>query len=471
MSADARIIPLHLAATRRRRAELDFLPAALEIVETPPSPLGRAIAASIIAFFVIALAWSWFGTIDIIATAPGRFVPTGRTKVIQPFETGVVRAIRVRDGMAVKAGDILIEIDPTASEADKRRLEHNVAQDRLDIARLTALLADDASSFSVAAGIDPGIAATARRQMEEQRAEHAAKLAMIDRQIAQKQAERRSVQAIIAKGEATLPMLRGQFEIRETLMKKGFGTRVLYLQAQQQMVEQEQQLVVDGHREQETAEALGALERQRAEADSEYRKGLLADLAKAQVAASEHGQEAVKATRRRGYQTLTAPVDGTVQQLSIHTIGGVVTPAQQLLVIVPKNSRLEIEANLANRDVGFVQAGQAVEVKVEAFTFTRYGLLHGTVDSVSQDAVVSDARLDRAKEADAPADETERQARQPAYVARISVREGGIDTEQGWKAMEAGMAVTAEIKTGQRRIIEYLLSPLLRYRHEAGRER
>lgn len=179
----------------------------------------------------------------------------------------------------------------------------------------------------------------------------------------------------------------------------------------------------------------------------------------------------MKATQRRGYQTLSAPVDGTVQQLSIHTIGGVVTPAQQLLVIVPRDSRLEIEANLANRDVGFVQPGQDVEVKVEAFTSTRYGLLHGAVDSVSRDAVVSDARLDRAREADAPADETERQARQPAYVARISVREGGLDTEQGWKTIEPGMAVTAEIKTGQRRIVEYLLSPLLRYRHDAGRER
>ncbi|QRG08715.1 HlyD family type I secretion periplasmic adaptor subunit [Xanthobacter dioxanivorans] len=471
MSADARIIPLHIAGSKRRRAELEFLPAALEIVETPPSPVGRAIAGSIIAFFLLALAWSWFGTIDIIATASGRFVPTGRTKVIQPFETGVVRAIHVKDGMAVKAGDVLIEIDPTASEADEKRLLRTLAQDRLDMARITALLLDDTSTFLAPTGVDAGLVATERRQMEEQRAEHVAKLAAIEGQIAQKQAERRSVQATLAKGEATLPMLRGQFEIRESLMKKGFGTKVLYLQAQQLLVEQEQQLIVDGHKEEEVTAALGALDRQKAEVESEYRKSLFAELAKVQVAASEHEQEAVKATQRRAWQTLTAPVDGTVQQLSIHTIGGVVTPAQQVLMIVPKDSRLEIEANLANRDVGFVQPGQAAEVKVEAFTFTRYGLLHGTVDSVSRDAVMSDTKLDRAKEADAPADEAERQARQPAYVARISVREGGMDTEQGFKAIEPGMAVTAEIRTGQRRIIEYLLSPLLRYRHDAGRER
>ncbi|MFG1343133.1 HlyD family type I secretion periplasmic adaptor subunit [Xanthobacter autotrophicus] len=469
--ASARIIPLNVAASKRQRQELEFLPAALEIVETPPSPVGRAIGASIVGFFVVALAWSYFGTIDIIATASGRFVPTGRTKVIQPFETGVVRAILVKDGTAVKAGDVLIEIDPTASEADERRLTRNLTQDRLDMARLTALLVDDPSVFVPPPGIDSALVATARRQMEEQRGEHVARLATLDRQIAQKQAERRSVQATVAKGQASLPMLRGQFEIRETLMKKGFGTKVLYLQAQQQLVEQEQQLLVDGHREEEVAAALGALERQKAEVESEYRKTLFADLAKAQVQASEHEQEGAKAAQRRVYQTLLAPVDGTVQQLAIHTIGGVVTPAQQLLVIVPKESRLEIEANLANRDVGFVHPGQEVEVKVEAFTFTRYGLLHGVVESLSRDAVNAEAGTNRSRDAEAPADDAERQARQPAYVAHITVREDGLDTEQGWKAIEPGMAVTAEIKTGQRRIIEFLLSPLLRYRHDAGRER
>jgi hemolysin D len=469
--ASARIIPLNVAASKRQRQELEFLPAALEIVETPPSPVGRAIGASIVGFFVVALAWSYFGTIDIIATASGRFVPTGRTKVIQPFETGVVRAILVKDGTAVKAGDVLIEIDPTASEADERRLTRNLTQDRLDMARLTALLVDDVAVFVPPSGVDSALAATARRQMEEQRGEHVARLATLDRQIAQKQAERRSVQATVAKGQASLPMLRGQFEIRETLMKKGFGTKVLYLQAQQQLVEQEQQLLVDGHREEEVAAALGALERQKAEVESEYRKTLFADLAKAQVQASEHEQEGAKAAQRRVYQTLLAPVDGTVQQLAVHTIGGVVTPAQQLLVIVPKESRLEIEANLANRDVGFVHPGQEVEVKVEAFTFTRYGLLHGVVESLSRDAVTAEAGTNRSRDAEAPADDAERQARQPAYVAHITVREDGMDTEQGWRTIEPGMAVTAEIKTGQRRIIEFLLSPLLRYRHDAGRER
>lgn len=160
-----------------RRPELEFLPAALEIVETPPSPVGRAIGATIIGFFVVAVGWSALGFMDIIATASGRFVPTGRTKVVQPVETGIVRAIHVKDGDGVRAGDVLVEIDPTASEADERRLNHDLAQDRLDVARLTALLLDDPAAFVAPAGLDAALLATGRRQMEEQRAEHLAKLA------------------------------------------------------------------------------------------------------------------------------------------------------------------------------------------------------------------------------------------------------------------------------------------------------
>ncbi|MFG1400192.1 HlyD family type I secretion periplasmic adaptor subunit [Roseixanthobacter pseudopolyaromaticivorans] len=470
-TASATVVPLPRPKPPRSRAELEFLPAALEIMETPASPLGRAIGGTIVSFFVAALIWSCVGKIDIIATAPGRIVPTGRTKTIQPFETGVVRAIHVSDGDIVNAGDVLVEIDPTANEADERRLDRDLMQDQLDIARVTALLADDISIFAPPEGVDPALVTTARRQTEEQRAEHQAKLTALDRQIAQKQAEAREVKATIEKGEAALPMLKGQFEIRDALVQKGFGTKLLSLQAEQQMVEQQRQIIVDTHRGEEVAEALGALERQRDETQAEYRKTLLFDLAKAQTQAAEHGQDAVKAAQRRGLQTLTAPVDGTVQQLAVHTIGGVVTPAQPLMMVVPKDSHLEIEANLANRDVGFVHAGQAAEIKVEAFTFTRYGLLHGTVTNVSRDVAAPQTQASKPSDAEVPESDAERQAQQPAYIAHITVSETGLQTEEGWMSLEPGMAITAEIKTGRRRVIEFLLSPLLRYKHDFGRER
>src|SRR6476620_11591577 len=140
-SASRNIVPFPRAEVRRREQEIAFLPAALEITESPPSPIGRAIGASIIAIFCVALVWASFGSVDIVATATGKIVPGGRTKLIQPFETGVVRAIHVRDGQSVKAGDVLIELEPTMTEADNERQQSDLLAERLNIARLRAALA------------------------------------------------------------------------------------------------------------------------------------------------------------------------------------------------------------------------------------------------------------------------------------------------------------------------------------------
>jgi hemolysin D len=471
-SADqtARILPLPLW----RRDEREFLPAALEIVETPASPAGRAIAGTIILFFAAAVLWASLGTVDIIATAPGRIIPSGKTKLIQPVETGVVRAIHVQDGQAVKAGEVLIELDPTASAADATRLAHDLQQDRLDIARLRALLAGEPASFAPPDDADPQLVATARRQMAAQAAEQEAKLAALDRQIAQKRAEDQEVKASIAKITAALPLLRGQRDIRQALLQNQFGSRLLYLQAEQQVVEQEHELLVQKHRRGEIAEAIAALARQQAQAEAEYRKGLLADLSRAEGQANEHAEEAVKAAQRRKLQTLTAPVDGTVQQLAVHTLGGVVTPAQQLMVVVPAESHLEIEAMVQNRDIGFVHPGEPAEIKIDTFNFTRYGLLHGQVLSVSQDAIARDkppATSPDKPSAGAESASSEPQGQELVYAARVALDRTQMDVDGKRVNLTPGMAVTVEIKTGQRRVIEYLLSPLLRYRQGSLRER
>jgi hemolysin D len=437
--------------------------------------MGRAIAATIILFFVVALAWATFGWVDIIATAPGKIVPTGRSKVVQPFETGVVRAIHVQDGQAVKAGDVLIELDPTSNAADEKRLAHDLLQDRLDVARLQALLVGDPARFAPPEAASADIIATARHQMEAQAAEQEAKLAALDRQSAQKAAEQREAEASIAKIQATLPLLRSQRDIREHLLQNEYGSRLLYLQAEQQVVEQEHELVVQRHKRDEIGEARAALGRQRAQAEAEYRKGLLADLAKAESQASEHREEVVKATQRRQLQTLTAPVDGTVQQLAVHTLGGVVTPAQALLVVVPAESHLEIEAMVPNRDIGFVREGESAEVKVDTFNFTRYGLLHGEVLSVSQDAITRDRPQDKsgaAAQATGDSDtSSEPKGQELVYAARVSLDRMQMQIEDRMVDLAPGMAVTVEIKTGSRRVIDYLLSPLLRYKQASLRER
>src|SRR5262245_13694778 len=164
-SEAARIIPLR-PARARRRDELAFLPAALEIVETPPSPIGRMIAATIILLFCAALAWAAWGEIDIVATATGKVIASGRSKVVQPFETGVVRAIRVQDGQAVRAGDVLIELDPTVNAAERDHLRADLLAEQVNIARLNAALAagdDPVADFRPPADADAALVATQRR--------------------------------------------------------------------------------------------------------------------------------------------------------------------------------------------------------------------------------------------------------------------------------------------------------------------
>ncbi|MEW6438245.1 MAG: HlyD family type I secretion periplasmic adaptor subunit [Pseudomonadota bacterium] len=478
--AGATVIRLPFAGPQRRsRDELEFLPAALEIIETPASPAGRAIAATIVGFIAVAILWATFSKIDIIATSQGRVIPSGRSKIIQPFETGVVRAILVSDGQTVQKGDVLLRLDPTEDEADETRLSYDLAQDKLDIARLSALLADKIVSFD-GSGTDADQTAilVAKSQMQAQAADEAAKIASIDRQIAGKEAEARETQATIAKLTATLPLLVKQRDIRKALLARQLDLESTYLQIEQQVVENQHGADEQQQHLLSINETIASLKKQRAETDANYREQLLADLAKAETQAAEHAQEIAKAKQRRDLRVLRSPVDGTVQQLAVHTIGGIVTPAEQLMVIVPKESKLEIEATLANRDVGFVHKGQKVEVKIEAYTFTRYGLLHGKVTSISHDAVApqnanyaNDQGSSNGANNDPSKDDPDNQSRMPSYVVHVALKESGIETEQGYMPLEPGMAVTAEIKTGQRSIISYLLSPLVRYKQEGLRER
>src|SRR6478736_3851541 len=365
-----RVIPFR-PARQRRGEELAFLPAALEIVETPPSPIGRTIGATIILLFCAALVWAWWGTIEIVASATGKIVPSGRTKVIQPFETGVVRSIRVEDGQEVKAGDVLIELDPTVNAAERDHLHDDLLAEQLNIARLRAALASDGNDrvadFTPPAEADPVLISTQRQLLLSQVNEHRAKIAALARQQAQKEAEQATTAATIHKLETMIPVIQPRVDIRKTLMDKELGSKVTYLETLQLLVEQQEELSVQKSHLHETEAAEAAIRETRRQAEAEYRHTLSDDLAKAEQKASGLTQDLIKAEQKTRLQLLTAPVDGVVQQLAIHTVGGVVTPAQALMMIVPSDSRLEIEALVSNRDIGFVHAGQEAEIKIDTF--------------------------------------------------------------------------------------------------------
>jgi hemolysin D len=460
---------------RASRADQEFLPAALEILEQPPSPVAWWLTLLLCGFCAIAIAWAWIGTVDVVAIAEGRIVPSGRIKVIQPLEAGVVRAINVVDGMTVRAGDVLVELDPTSAESEREHLARDLAGAEVSAARLRALLAAESLAdlerrFTPAPDAPADVVATQRRLMLGERAELDAHLAVMRDDIRRRQAERAGVAAAIAGYERSIPILRERTEMRAQLAQTGAGSRLNLLTEQQQLVGEERELAVQRQHLGELAAGIAQAESQVRQTEAEFRRSHLSDLNEAEQKAAVTRQDLLRAVQRHRLQTLTAPISGTVQQLAIHTIGGVVTPAQQLMVIVPEGDTLEIEATLQNRDIGFVRAGQEAEIKLETFLYTRYGTVPGRVVSVSSDAISNPGDPQLQQQPGAPA-HAQQGDQAPLYVVRVRLDRATMDIDGATLPLGAGMRATVEVKTERRRVIEYLLSPLMRARHESLRER
>jgi hemolysin D len=463
--------------TTRSRAELQFLPAALEVLETPASPAGRAVAGTICLFLVAALAWSAIGEVDIVATAQGTVIPAGKSKVVQPLEAGVVKSILVQDGDHVTAGQVLFALDVTIAAAERARIAHALLQAELDAAGLRALHDDLATGaglggFRAPEGATAEEAETSLAAAEARRDEQVAKLAALDQQIAQKRAELEENAANIAKLQASLPWLEQKAELRRKLLNMEFGNRLAFLDAEQALTEARQETMVLQRRTPEMEAAIGALVRQREQTRAAYAHAVLKDLAEAEEKAAGLAQQLVQAAHKAEQTVLSAPISGTVQQLAVHTVGGVVTPAQVLLTVVPDDAPVLIEAVVENRDIGFVHAGQDVAVKVQTFDFTRYGLLHGHVVDVSRDQVAPEQRAAhegsgavRGREADGARPDG------PDYLAHVALDRMRMMVDGHEQVIAPGMGVIAEIKSGRRSIISYLLSPLQRYAHDGMRER
>jgi hemolysin D len=436
--------------------EAAFLPAALELQETPVSPAPRIVAWLLMAFALIALMWAIFGHIDVVATAQGKIVPNAGSKLIQPIETAAVRAIHVIDGQAVKAGQVLVELDATVARADSARSANDLATAQLQSARSRALLAALASGRAPRIESPSGIAvervAQEQRILDGQYGEYLARAQRIDAEIAKREAERRSTEEIVRKLEQTVPIARQRAEDFKGLVDKNFISKHGYLEKEQVRIEQEADLQTQKSRLRELAHAIDEARGQRAALTAETRRTALDSVNEAEQKGTAHGQELLKSDTRGKLMTLTAPVDGTVQQLAIRTVGGVVTPAQALMVIVPRDDALEVEAMLENKDIGFVNAGQEAEVKIETFPFTKYGTIPAKLTQVSHDAISDEKRG-------------------LVYSTRARLQRATIQVEDKTVNLTAGMAVSVEIKTGQRRVIEYFLSPLLQRGSESLRER
>jgi hemolysin D len=442
---------------QRDADHLAFLPAELELVETPPHPLPRWTMRVLMAMTAAALLVAILGRLDIVVTASGQFIPDARVKVIQPAITGVVREIQVRDGQRVNAGQLLVKLDTTQAAADADKAHASKLDAQLAASRANALLASQRD------GKTPQVAhvdgAPDDRMQEAQRLVEGAWFEYLDQtsgaqaELLKREAELDSTRAEIAKLVQTSPLARQQADAYRALVAEKYVARNDYLDKEQGALDKEHELAAQRAHAKELSAGIAE---QRAQVDgtaSKFRRDQLDELEKATQQITQNRADETKAQTRQQLLSLTAPVNGTVQQLSVHTLGGVVTTAQSLMEIVPDDA-LEVEAKLENKDVGFVQVGQRAAVKIEAFPYTRYGYLDGTVTEVSNDAVQDRSRKNGA-----------------SFPIRIRLKTNRIRVDSRWITLTPGMAVTADIRTGKRSVMDYFLDPLMQTTQESMRER
>lgn len=465
------------------RGDHEFLPAALEILETPPSPIRTSIIVTICAFVTIALVWSWFGRVDIIATAQGKIQPVGRTKTIQPLETGKVLSIAVQNGAQVKAGDVLLRLDPGEAQADEGTLQANLQSEKAEVLRRAAALSlasrralGPAPQVPFGPDIPPAIATREQRVLAGDIAQLASAVGSLEGQVKEKTAERDRLRATIDAQQALVATLKERVDMRQTLEASRSESRAKVIDALELMQTQQATLASEQGQIGEIDASLGRLARDIEKSYAGFSAENAQKLADAERLIDENAEKLVKARIKTADMTLKSPIDGTVSGSTVTSVGQVVTVGEQVMQIVPADAKLEIECYLPNGDVGFVHKDQAAVVKVESFPFTDYGTINAEVVRVAHDAI--------------PQPDADQREQNPAAAAKDNGMFGGAQrfqnlvfpvtltmdrttmTSEGTEVpLVPGMAVTVEIKTGTRRILSYLFSPILQVATTAMRER
>lgn len=420
-----------------RENEAAFLPAALSIQEMPPSSTARWVARILVLMIFTAFSWAVFGRMDIIVNVQGKVIPSAYTKTIAAVETGSVVSLNVEEGQKVKAGQVLLQLDTSALDAERDKALNDRTEAVLTLARNQALLSAieqlhppqlprlSVLNSQYQSHIDSDRWQAAELQVRGQYSDYAAKSKKLSDDMSHY-------------GQA-LPLATQQAENYKDLAATNDVSHDAWRDKEQARLQLDAQL----------REARN----QQASLTAETTKDALDQIADARKMAQDAGEDALRASSTSKLLTLKAPVDGTVQQLSIHALGGVVQAAQPIMQVVPSGGLVDVDAMLENKDKGFVHVGQAAKVKVDAFEYTKYGTLPGKVIRVSEDAI-PDEKHDKLN-----------------YSVRVLLERNTLDIDGNNTPIIPGMSVSVEIKTGDRRIIEYVLSPVLRYTHEATNER
>ena len=491
--------------TKQARAPLvqgrdrEFLPAALEILETPPSPLPVALMLTLCAFCALALAWSFIGRLDVHAVAWGKIEAKGRAKVVQPLDPGKVAALHAENGLRVKAGDILVELDPAEAQADETAAAGVLASSRAEVSRRqvaietaaplqraifkagnadSATLPAETPDIKFSEEIPPSIQSREASVLAADLGQLRDTLKNLDKQMEQKVATHRRVEASIAYQNALMTTLEGRVDMREELIKLNVGTKVNLYDAKESLQKSQAQLASDNGQLMETDAAIEEIASQKIRSVSQFMAENESKRAEAAQKADEMAQQLAKARAKLARTNLAAPITGIVQQIAVTTIGQVVTTGQQLMTIVPSDGALQVEAYVSNVDIGFVKVGQIAEIKIDAFPFTRFGTIRGNVTRVATDAIdeqeakrAESNAIAPANGATAPPNTAAGQPQSFVFPITIALDVNTMKIDGVIIPLTPGMTVSAEIKTDSRRVIDYLLSPIAKVTSEAMKER
>jgi hemolysin D len=441
--------------TNKDDLEYEFLPPALEIEETPPSPVKRVLIWVILAIVACTSAWSYFGRVEIVAEARGKVIPDGRVKVVQPMEEGIIKAILVEEGQRVKEGQVLIDLDPTIKQAD---VESNVSSLRMQYLDRERLM-DELEGRNPGEGplrrerknhveASAEFKAVQGRLRSARESEYRAREESQRLVIAQRESSFTAAEAILVKLERTLSIVSEQESSLKELYRGGFASRMEWRDKEKELCAAQQDLEAQKKQVQNARDSLEEARKGLESLKHERDKSILADLVERERTIFSAEGEVTKARKRFEYEKLVSPVSGTVHGLATYTIGGIVKPAQDVVSIVPDGTPLIVEVMVQNKDIGFVKVGQETEVKLDTFPFQKYGTIRGKVIHLSPDAV-EDEKLG------------------PVYRMRSSMEKKTMPVEGREVPVTPGMSASVEVKTGNRRIIEFFLSPIIKYARES----
>ena len=431
--------------------ETEFLPSILEVTETPPSPVGRLVMWTIVALLIIGGVWAFVGEVDEVAVATGKVIPVGNVKIVQSANKGTIKELYVKEGDYVEEGQPLMELDTTKTQADVDQFKKQAAYYDMTVKRLQAEMNDEAFVPPDSKDLDAKDVQAQVALYQSRRQQVAAQLNKANAAVAQEEAAIRSAQAQRDKYVSMLEVAQDKENRLNELYASDAVSYFQLLEARATRIEYQKTadgLVDDIIKEQgRLAEAQDSL----ATVVADYKKESMTDLVEAKKQYNACAEELKKANDTNQQAVITAPVSGRVNQLAVHTVGGVVTEGQGLMMVVPDDAVMEIEAYADNKDIGFIQLGQQAEVKIETFNFQKFGMVHTTVAEISPDAI--DDKTDKEKD--------------KKFRLTLEVNDDGSNDIQ----LTPGMNVSAEIKIKKKRIIDFFLDPFRQYKNEALRER